>query len=233
MSALRVAIVGAGMGGLTAAATLRRPAATSRVRAGQPLRAHRRRHPDAAQLDEGAARHRPRREAAQLRLRATLASQPRLGHRRDAQRAADARRALRRALSLHAPRRSPRGAAQRRAGRDDAARQEAHRPGAGRRRRDCWPSPTARAPKRDARDRRGRRALRRARAPARPGDAAFSRPRRLSRRLPRVADRGRDDCGIIDAPSGGDRTATSSSTTRRRTAARSTSSPACPSRSSG
>ena len=64
---LSIAVVGAGMGGLAAAATLRqagirRPG----LRTGRPLCAHRRRHSDDAELDEGAARHRRRGSAARI-----------------------------------------------------------------------------------------------------------------------------------------------------------------------
>ena len=167
---LSIAIVGAGMGGLAAAATLRaRRLRRAGLRAGDPLRPHRRRHPDAAQLDEGAARHRPRGAAAPLRLRAALAPQPHLGHGRGDATSCRCPRALRRALPLHAPRRPARGA---RVGGADGARragQEAHRPEAARGQGD------ARLRRRHAR--RGRRGHRRrrpaldgARAPARPGD---------------------------------------------------------------
>ncbi len=54
-----------------------RSASTLRFRAGQPFRPHRRRHPDDAEFDEGAARHRRRGAAASGRVLALLASQPR------------------------------------------------------------------------------------------------------------------------------------------------------------
>ena len=62
---LSIAIVGAGMGGLAVAATLRRVGFDVQVyEQASALRAHRRRHPDDAELDEGAARHRHRGAAA-------------------------------------------------------------------------------------------------------------------------------------------------------------------------
>ena len=75
---LSVAVVGAGMGGLAVAATLRRVGIdVAGLRAGAALRAHRRRHPDDAEFDEGAARHRHRGTAAQDVVRAVFASQSR------------------------------------------------------------------------------------------------------------------------------------------------------------
>ena len=102
---LRIAIVGAGMGGLAAAATLRQIGCRrAGLRAGDAVRAHRRRHPDDAEPDEGAARHRHRAAPARNVVRALFASQSRRRHRRDHARIADAGGPLQRAVSVHAPR---------------------------------------------------------------------------------------------------------------------------------
>ena len=106
---LSLAVVGAGMGGLAVAATLRRFGIDVQVyEQARALCPHRRRHPDDAELDEGAARNRHRGAAARDVLRPVLAPQPGLGHRRGHARAAHAGEPLRGALSLHASGRSAR-----------------------------------------------------------------------------------------------------------------------------
>src|SRR5262245_4876820 len=81
------------------------------VRAGQPVRAHRRRHPDDAQFDEGSPTDRHRRAGKGDVVRAVFTPQSPMGYGRRDARAADAGIALRRTLSVHAPWRSARGAA--------------------------------------------------------------------------------------------------------------------------
>src|SRR5215510_5070123 len=88
----------------------------SSLRADGAFRAHRSRHPDDAEFDEGSAWHWDRATAARDFVRALFASQPRWLYRRDHARAADARESLQCALSLHASRRPTRRARLRGAG---------------------------------------------------------------------------------------------------------------------
>ena len=177
------AIAGAGMGGLAAAAALRRAGfgvhvyeqahRFARIGAGIQMMPNSMKVLRALGVEE-----RIRGDV----LRTVLAPQSRLGLRRGDARAADARKPVRRAVSLHAPRRSARRARLGGPRRIRSSRQEACRAGPGRRAGDAhvrgW---FTRARRRV--DRRRRRAFGGARRHHRPRHADSQRPDRLSGHL--------------------------------------------------
>ena len=180
---MKIAIVGAGMGGLAVAGTLRRAGFTdievyeqasrfARIGAGIQMM------PNSMKVLRGIGVEERLRA---YRFRAVFASEPRVGHRRSHERAADARESLWRAVSLHAPRRPARCARVGRAARNDPSQQEAHRT------RSSGGSGDARlrgrhARKRGPRDRRRRRALDRARYHPRAREARSTKAASLTAR---------------------------------------------------
>ena len=185
---LSIAIVGAGMGGLAVAATLRRvgidvqvyeqAARFARIGAGIQMM------PNSMKVLRGIG--------VEDRLRATcfpalLASRTALGYRRGDARIAHAGESLRRALSVHAPRRPARRARIRRAARDHPSQQEAGRARSGRRAGDARFADGSTRERR-CRDRRRRRAFDRARHHGRSRRADPQRAHRLSRGVSVAAD---------------------------------------------